>query len=480
MLELQIPGLRERSVPIQSALRQALVLAIGEGRLTAGQKLPPPRALAGQLGVARNTVTAAYDELVARGYVNSVERRGYFVAEGLDARPAAAAAPGVDWGARLRIAPGALPQIEKPADWQAYPYPFIYGQVDPGLFPISVWRGCSRAALGRSALDYWAADRAMEDDPMLLEQIRRHVLPARGIFAARDEVMITLGAQHGLYLLSRLLAGPGTEVGVELPGYPDTRNVFQLGGARLRPLPVDGEGLRMDDAAMRGLAALVVTPAHHCPSMVTLSDARRAELLALARRHDTVVIEDDYEGEICFGAPRPALKAADRDGRVVYLGTLSKILAPGVRLGYMVAPAPLLAEARALRRLMHRSAPLNNQRTAAIFLAEGHYLGLVRSMRAALEERWRLVDAGLDRLLPRFRRAPATGGTAFWLECPVDARAFAARAAAHGVMVESGDPFVGAEARGRFIRLGISYIDKARIGPGLELLARAAAELGAG
>lgn len=480
---------RAPNAPIQAWLRAALVAAIAEGRLSPGQRMPPTRTLSRDIEVGRNTVTAVYEDLVAKGWLVARERRGYFVAEAAPAGAPAAGPPAargpaapLDWSARLRLRPTEMRHIEKPADWRAYPFPFIYGQVDPALFPIGDWRACSREAMGRSAIDWWSADRALEDDPLLIEQIRRHVLPRRGVFAREDEVMITLGSQHGIYLMARLLLREGDGAVVEDPCYPDARNIFRAAGADVRPVPVDAAGMTVGPAARAAFdraALALLTPGHHCPTMATMSEPRRAAVLQLAREADLLLLEDDYEGETGLEEAPPALKAADRDGRVVLLGSMSKVLAPGMRLGWIVGPAPLLAEARALRRLMHRSAPLNNQRTAAIFMAEGHYQGMVRAIRAALAARWEIAAAACDRRLPGFRRGPGTGGSSIWLECPpgLDGRRLIPAAAAAGVLVESGDPFLQPGAEGRFIRLGLSSIDVKKIEPGIRRLAEVAASL---
>jgi GntR family transcriptional regulator/MocR family aminotransferase len=472
---------RETGQTIQGALRQSIIGAIGDGRLSAGQQMPPSRTLAEQVGVARNTIIAVYEELVARGYLISTQRRGYFVDRNAGAlavnenEVSAKIAPAqAIWSERFAITPAAFRNISKPANWQEYRYPFIYGQVDPELFPIAVWRTCSRDALGRSAVNYWAADHAVDDDPLLIEQICRQILPQHGVFARPEEVLITLGSQHGLYLLSQLLVRPDDTVGIEEPGYTDARNIFLLSRGQIRGVPVDRDGLRLGPW-LDGLRYVVVTPAHQCPTMVTMPNQRRQALLDWARTTDTVLIEDDYEGETRFDASMPALKSMDRDGRVIYLGTLSKVLAPGVRIGFMVAPEAVICEARALRRLMHRSAPLNNQRTAAIFLAEGHCQGLVRALRAALHDRWQAVCAAVAVDLPDFQRSQSTGGSSIWLTCPsdIDPQKLYAAARERSVLFEPGDAFFAHPPATRHIRLGLSSIPADRIPEGVRALADA-------
>ncbi|GGE50287.1 GntR family transcriptional regulator [Primorskyibacter flagellatus] len=482
---------RAPGVPLQAWIRQSLVRAIVAGTLGQGQRMPATRSLARSLGIGRNTVTAAYEELVSLGYLDARERLGFFVAR--PAPPADRHVPsGVHgptrqpaWDRHLKTVPSQMRHITKPHDWQSYRYPFIYGQVDRALFPVDRWRACSRDALGRSAIDFWAPDRAVEDDPMLVDQLCRHVLPQRGIFVRPEEVMVTLGSQEGIYILSQLLLGPGSTVAMEDPGYPDARNIFAAQRARVMGLPVDGEGLRLDagaEAVLAQASLLFVTPAHQCPTMVSLSDDRRARLLSLADASNFLIVEDDYEGELRSHDTPPALRSIDHTGRVIYVGTMSKVLSPGVRIGYVVAAPRLIAEARAMRRLMHRSAPMNNQRTVALLLANGHYQGMVRAMRQTLTERRRVAAECVATHLPDFGPGQSLGGTGLWLTCPpdVDANSLISSAARRSVLMETGDPFVAAELNGRYIRLGISAIPTGLIAPGIGEIARAVNDLRAG
>jgi len=482
MFDLTLLGKREEGSSIQAWLRHSLINAISEGRLRPGQKMPPTRNFAQYVGVSRNTITAVYEDLVVKDYLTARERLGYFVSaddrkflpqqSNVVALPLPARASTLEWGARFNLRPSRMRDIVKPDNWQSYRYPFLYGQVDPNLFPISAWRACSRDALGRSATDYWSADRALEDDPLLIEQLCKYVLPQRGIFARPDEVMITLGTQQGLYILGQLFSRPNGKVAVEAPSYPDACNIFTAAGSELVELPIDDEGIVLD-RSLADVSFLLATPTYHCPTMVTMSPARRESLLRQAHDEDFLIIEDDYEGETAAAGAPPALKSADRDGRVLYLGTMSKVLSPGVRVGYLVAPAPVVEEAKALRRLMHRSAPLNNQRTAAIFLTEGYYLSLVKTLRTTLFNRWQQICTSVARHLPDFERTPSQGGSSVWLSCPADINNLdlIAAAARREVLIENGDPFVHVDQAGRFIRLGISSIDVELIDAGIEAIA---------
>jgi GntR family transcriptional regulator/MocR family aminotransferase len=443
--------------------------------------MPPSRTLASQLGIARNTVSCVYEELATRGFLTSVQRRGYFVAEDLSVTfqdpPASPPSCSPDWRRKLTCNASEWRHIVKPADWQGYRFPFLYGQVDPNLFPLAAWRQASRDALGRTAVNWWAADNTTEDDPLLVEQICRHILPRRGILARPNEVLVTLGAQEGLYLLSRLLVSNGDVVGLENPGYTDARHIFRLSAATTRDLPVDDHGVVVG-AAFDGLSLAVITPSCQCPTGAILSQDRRQWLLDWANRNDALLIEDDYEGEMVCDDVVTAVKSRDRSGRVIYLGTFSKVMAPGVRLGYMVGPAPLIREARALRRLMHRSAPLNNQRLAATFMVEGHYQGLVRHLRAEIAARREEAVRRLADSAPALELAGVGRGSALWVRLPpgVSEARLDAAAKARGVLFESGDSFFSSSPDRVHVRLGLSTIARERIGPGIQLLADALEE----
>lgn len=474
---------RNENASLQTQIREALVSAILDGQLARQEAIPSTRRMAKSLGVSRNTVVLAYQGLLDDGYLGARQRSGYFVSEkALEpaAKPKAPApralAGGLDWPARLLKHPAAQENISKPLDWQSYPYPFIYGQVDHTLFPIAEWRDCARQALGRKWLGGWTNDTWAHDDPMLVEQIRRRILPRRGIMAGDEEILITLGAQNALYLLASLLVEPGLPVAMEEPGFPDMRNIFKLHGAEVALVPVDEHGMALTPELAKARLAFV-TPSHQFPTTVTMPLERRLALLELAAARDMILIEDDYEFETNYvNEPCPALKSLDGDGRVVYVGSLSKTLFPGLRLGFMVGPKPLIEEARALRRLMVRHAPNNNQRTAALFLALGHHDALIRRLHKAYRLRWESLGAALRRHMPASARVPGFGGTSYWVKGPqdLDSEALAATVAAKGILIEPGRINFGAALQPRhFFRLGFSSIDESKIDPGVRLLGEA-------
>lgn len=461
------------SIHIQ--IRRTIIHAIEDGVLAPGARLPSSRRLGELLGVARNTVAAAYRKLSEDKFLVARDRSGIFVAE----RPTAPlrqvkVTPELEWVERFAVRPSQLRHISKPSNWLDYPYPFLFGQFDPALFPTNDWRESVKAASSVAEIRGWAGDRVDDDDPDLVEQLRLRVLPSRGVMASTDEIMVTIGAQQALSLLIRLLVGAATRAGVEDPCYPDIRNLLALRTGNLALLNVDEDGV-VPDEVFAGCRVAFVSDAHQCPTTATMPLARRRALLAVAERHGVVVVEDDYEADIFPEQPAdlPSLKSLDRGGRVIYVGSFSKALAPGLRLGYLVAPSAVVAELRVLRRLEMRHPPLNNQRAMATFLALGHYRSHLRRTGRVLAERAALIDRLLPVLLPQcqWRRDP--GATSYWMQAPagVEARALVAVARNRGVLVEPGDVFFAAPERGvRHFRLGFASIPTGRIEAGLERL----------
>ncbi|HET7635973.1 MAG TPA: PLP-dependent aminotransferase family protein [Burkholderiales bacterium] len=472
---------------LQGQIREMLVSTILDGQLPVDIPLPSSRELAEQLGVARNTVVLAYQQLADEGYLLSRERSGHFVNPEIlcgnvarQPRDVADAALMPDWSRRFRFRPSSQRNIVKPPDWQKYPYPFIYGQFDPAHFPIPDWRECCVKALGVIGISGWASDLIANDDPSLIEQIRTRVLPRRGVWAAADEIIITVGAQQALYLLADLLLTAGSVIGIEDPGYPDARNIFACRTPHLRGIRVDGDGLMLTDS-LRQCDYVMVTPSHQCPTTTTMPLERREALLRLAEAADFVVIEDDYESENSFAAnPTAALKSLDRSDRVIYIGSLSKTFAPGLRLGYIVGPRELVREARALRRLMLRHPSAFIQRSFANFLALGHHDALLRRQAVAYRERAHALCAAVHRHLPDTEVVPASGGASCWVSGPqwLDTRVLADAASQRGILIEPGDVFFMSEDPPRnHMRLGFSSIDAEKIDAGIRELGAVMCEL---
>lgn len=348
--------------PLQTQIRETVVGSILSAQSSPGALMPSSRKLAQHLGVARMTVTLAYQELVDQGYLETQSRSGYRVAD-------TGALPRLPVGDPVKVTEysdvwknvisenlAARRRIVKPKNWRALPYPFVFGEMDSALFKHTAWRECARQAMGVRDFDLMASNEAT-DDPLLVNYILSRMLPRRGITANPNQVLITVGAQNAIWLAVELLTRSPLKAVCENPGYPDTLQALQWCGADVTTVDVDEYGLPPDKIPA-GTKAVFVTPSHHAPTGATMSRARRAQLLELAQAQDFVIVEDDYEFEMSFiEPPSPALKAIDKDQRVLYAGSFSKALFPGLRLGYLVGPEQVIAEARELRSMMLRHPP---------------------------------------------------------------------------------------------------------------------------
>ncbi len=486
----QLFALPESSaLPLQARLRLAIVRAILEGRLDAGAALPSSRELAAVLGLSRNTVTAAYLQLCDEGFLQARARSGVFVAIDVRAaqvRPSAnsavAAGPAGQppaWAERVLRSQVGRPTLAKPEQWASYPYPFVYGTYDPQLFPTEDFRECCARTLARSQLPHWTPDLETDDVPELIEQIRTRLLPKRGVFALKEEVLVTLGAQHAYYLLAETLFDTRSRVGLEEPGHPHARNSFAMRNPVFARIDVDHEGVRLD--ALPPLDYLFVTPSHQSPTTATLSLARRERLLQLAETHDVVIIEDDYEAENLYaGEPMPALKSLDKSGRVIYVGSVSKSLSPALRLGYIVASRALISELRLVRHAMVRHPSAFLQHAYALFLSLGHHESHARRVNQAMQERLGLAALALREHLPDFEFTLPQGGASIWVHAPrwVDASELALLARQQGVLIEAGDIFFSKPPYPcPFFRLRLSSIPAPQVAAGIRALGVAVNEL---
>lgn len=441
--------------------------------------MPSSRKLANHLGVARMTVTLAFQELVDQGFLEARSRSGYSVAD-TDAVPRLSiddAAEPIEnstlWQNVLSENLRSRSRVIKPKDWRNMPYPFVFGEMDDKIFKHTAWRECVRQAMGTRDFDLMASNVAT-DDPLLIDYILSRMLPRRGIAAKREQVLITVGAQHAIWLAIELLTRAPLKAVCEDPCYPDTRQALRWCGADVTTVEVDQDGLP-PDSIPRGIQAVFVTPSHHAPTGATLTLARRERLLELAQARDFVIVEDDYEFEMSFiEPPSPALKAIDKNQRVLYAGSFSKALFPGLRLGYLVGPEQVIAEARELRSLMLRHPPGHLQRTAAYFLAQGHYDLLIRNMRREFAKRRKAVVKALEKTNLEVAGAAKFGGTSLWVKAPdgTDTETLAQDLLADGVVIEPGAPFFQGDNQPKeYFRLGYSSIPLEKITQGIQLIA---------
>jgi GntR family transcriptional regulator/MocR family aminotransferase len=397
---------------LTDALHRQLRAAIIEGRLAAGSALPASRRAADSLGIARNTVVAAYDLLIAEGYLLPRKGARAVVADIAARRAFAKAAPSLPRTRPELLAPAwrDLPPVHGPRQ----PLParsFRLGVPEHLYFPHEEWRRLMARAWrqwSKQPFHYPPRDGV----PALREAIAEHVAFARAVACTGEDVVVTSGAQQAFDLLARLLVTPGvTKVAVEEPGYPPLRHAFQAAGAVLVPVPVDEDGLRVD-ALPDDVRVICVTPSHQSPTGVALSLPRRTALLAHARAHDAVVIEDDYDGEFRYGGrPLDALQTLDRDARVFYVGTFSKSLFPAADTGFAVVPAWARAPLLAVKRMGDSHAPAPLQEALAAFIREGHLARHVRRMTPIYAERRQAILDGLQAdLAPWLTPVPAVAG----------------------------------------------------------------------
>jgi GntR family transcriptional regulator/MocR family aminotransferase len=396
-------------------LHNELRAAICDGRLKSGLRLPSTRVLAQSWGVSRNTVMGAYDLLLSEGYLFARHGAGTYVAASLPIR-AEPAAPVTDEGeidTRLSLfwrTPAAY--LSKP--WVAASSNnaiFRLGVPDANSFPYHIWRRLLARSLrsqGKSPAAYVEA----RGRPALREAIAHHVSFARAVACRPDDIIVTAGTQQAFDLLAKILVTAAkTTIALEEPGYPPLRAAFAAAGAKLVPVPVDSEGLVVS-ALPPDTRVICVTPSHQFPLGVAMSMRRRHELLEFARVNRAVIIEDDYDGEFRFGAtPRDALQTLDRSGTVFYVGTFSKSLFPGIRLGFVVAPPWARRALTNAKQCADWHSPLLEQDALASFIAEGHMAKHVRKMRRLYAER---RDTTVSTLQASFNQwldpIPASGG----------------------------------------------------------------------
>jgi GntR family transcriptional regulator / MocR family aminotransferase len=428
-LHVTLAGPGDRTARIYVALRAAVL----DGRLEAGDRVPATRDLAGQLGVARGTVSLAYDRLVAEGFLESRPGAGTFVTT----VPLGAPPERPDRRAR----PGAVRPIElwdrpePPATANArILHDLGVGLPDPGLFPLAAWRRLVSQQLRRSRLT--EATYGGRGSWRLQAEIARFLGLTRSVVASGDDVIVTAGAQQAIDLVARVLVRPGDVVAVEDPGYPAVARLLETHRAVVRGVPVDGDGLVVD--ALPADARLVyVTPSHQFPTGIPLSLRRRAALLRWAVEHDAVVVEDDYDSDYRFSdQPVEPLQSLDREGRVVYVGTFSKSLLPALRTGFLVAPRSLQPALREAKLVTTWEGDATTQGALAEFLAEGHHAAHVRRAGRVYRERRRVLLAGLAELDDVLDVLPSVAGLhvcAHFRDPEADDRAVVAAAAARGL-----------------------------------------------
>ena len=475
-------GLRDQIVSQISQL-------IFQGLMPPGMKLTSCRELARELDVSINTVVSAYRKLEEQQLIEAYPRSRYIVSSDHGMRLDHTRQEHARTGGRARIGDKIntvrrtddIETIARPRNWYAYNYPFVCNQINENSFPVADWRECTRLAMNRKDLKIWSADGLYADSEELIEQVSQRILPRRGIFEPNSSILITLGTQNGLFITSFLFGGRDRIAAMEDPGYPDARKILQSNFGGLRFQPVDGEGMIVDER-LRDVDLVFVTPNRQVPTTVTMSERRRHALLQAAEEYDFYIIEDDYECDVDYRhAPPLPLHSLDNTGRLIYLGSMSKGLSPGLRLGYVAAPKEFIAAARDCRGMMLRHPPMILQHTAATFIRLGYYDGLLRRIRHDYEQRWRLANSVLRERLPHLLKYGEYGGTSFVLSCDdprLSAKAIAGAALEKGVIIEQLAPcFSDTKTGETYFRLGVSSIQSGLIDEGINQLCDAIASV---
>lgn len=375
---------RTGATTLQDQICNQLREQIRRGGLRPREMLPSTRDLAAQLHVSRNTVVYAYDRLVSEGYLESRSRSGIFVCA-LGTLPR-----------KLQDRASARPRVAMDGEAGASslalrsPRPFRPCQPDVGLFPLLMWnrlRGRALRQIGKDLLHYQAS--CIAGFPALRRSLAEYLRGSRGVNCDWRQIVITSGSQQALYLLAKLLVPRyGDRVYVEDPGYLGARLAWQSVDARVIPGALDEQGMQLPNSDIRGLALIYTTPSRQFPTGVSLSLSRRLAFLEYAARNKLWLIEDDYDAEFRYtGAPLPSLQSLDVYGRVIYVGTFSKLLFPSLRLGYVVVPPELHDKFRAAKHLIDDHGPLIDQATLTLFLESGAFHSHIRRCRKAYAER---------------------------------------------------------------------------------------------
>ncbi|WMS43190.1 PLP-dependent aminotransferase family protein [Acuticoccus sp. MNP-M23] len=458
------------------SLHRQLRAAIVDGRLKAGVRLPPTRALAKALGISRNTAIAAYDLLLSEGYVEARGGAGTYV---IDLRPRLTRpkAPPPDPEADTRLASqwrGWRPVKEFCSD-QVFRYDFIAG-VPSMAFPFDIWQRLSTRAARQVA-----RRKVQERDPAgeysLREAIANHVSFVRAVACTPDDIVVTGGARQAIDLIARILVTPGqTEAAIEDPGYGPTRRSLEIAGAIIRATPVDAEGLVVE--RLPPSARIVcVTPSHQFPLGVVMSAARRRALLDFAASFNAVIIEDDYDSEFRHDhQPLDALQTLDRAETVFYVGTFSKSMFPELRVGFVVVPRWARYALTLAKQLNDWHCPLITQLALADFIAEGHLARHVRRMRRIYSERHRaLTEAIAHHFDDRLQLFPAHAGVHLAAGSDsLDDRRLVVKAEAKGIRVEDIARYAVRDIDQRGLVFGFGLIRAEDIEPAVKILARLA------
>ncbi len=479
---------RQLPIPLAQQLSAALMGLIKQGLVPAGTKLPGTRTLAGLLHVHRETVACAFEELAAQGWLTVQPARAAVVSRHLPevkAQPLVPLPVGIAAQAGFTFERGNPVPVSTPAPALT----LDEGSPDGRLAPLAALarnyrRASQHLATPVARLGYGDPNGT----PRLRQQLARYLRATRGVPAEPEHIFTTRGSIMGLHLLAQLVLAPGDAVVVAERSYRAAEDIFQQAGARLHRVGLDSQGLVVDEVATlcqrQRVRLLYLTPHHHFPTTVTLSAARRMQLLALAEAHDFIIVEDDYDFDYHYdGSPILPLASADRRGRVLYLGSLSKALAPAIRLGYIVAPPDVIAALAPLRRLVDRQGDVLLEEAVAELLAEGEFTRHLKRARRHYHQRRNLACQVLRAEVAEwFTFTVPAGGLAIWgqFQPMVDLPQLAAHCRQLGLGMSDGTRYNVEGVGDGSVRLGFASLTPEEWTRSISLLKQALQKLYAG
>ncbi|MBN9663589.1 MAG: PLP-dependent aminotransferase family protein [Acidobacteria bacterium] len=475
--------------PLYHQLYEGIRDAILDGRIARGTQLPSSRLLAAELSVSRNTVVNAYAQLLAEGYLEGEAGSGTYVTLRLPddslraVRGTSTTPPGAPTRPRLSRQGQALQRYATTHTLSRNePRPFQPGVPAVDEFPFRLWERMVARQWRKhpwQLLTYGPAEGAQP----LRQAIAEYLRMARAVRCDWRQVILVSGSQQAIDLTARVLLDPGDAVWMEEPGYRGARDALVAAGLALAPVPVDAEGIsvRAGRATAPGARLAYVTPSHQFPSGVTMSVTRRMELLCWAAETGAWILEDDYDSEFRYvSRPLSALQGLDESGQVIYAGTFSKVLFPSMRLGYLVAPPPLVDVFTAARSIADRHSPMVDQAVLAEFMREGHFGRHIRRMRTLYQERRDTIVEALTRELDGLLElSPAAAGMHLvgWLPGTVDDVEASRLAANAGVIAQPISAYCLAEPARRGLMLGYAGYSSAALKLAAGQLAQALAGL---
>jgi GntR family transcriptional regulator/MocR family aminotransferase len=476
--ELMLPG----RLPAETAhgwLYAALRAAIVEGSFRPATRLASTRELAKHYGLSRGTIVNAFDQLKAEGYLEGSVGSGTYVSKVLPDELLQVTHAGGSKAAAVQTGKRSFSGYGQRVS--------LFGNLEPrpsrafranmpalDLFPTTLWAQVAARRLRRVSMNLLVGCDPMGYLP-LRQAVAGYLSTSRGVRCVTEQVAIISGVQEALNLVARLLLDSGDRVCMEDPGYTGAAAVLQAAGAKVLPLPVDDEGMTLNPASLRGARLVYVTPGHQFPLGITMSLARRLQLLDWAAKSGALILEDDYDSEYRYaGRPVPAMQGLDRGGLVLFTGSFSKVLFPSLRLGYLVVPPDLVDRVSATLSITSRHAPLLDQAVLCDFITEGHFSRHLRRTRQVYAERLSVLqESAREKLAGLLEIMGIEAGlqTAAWLCGGLDGETAAAAASRRGVEVTPLSRYCHGKSGREGLQLGFAAVDAREIGRGVRELA---------